>query len=57
MLALIASRLQVPVEEPIDRDPGLITLAASVLRIVTRAYEAGFRRQCALISQTLHHTH
>ncbi len=57
MLALIASRLQAPVEEPIDRDPGFITLAASVLRIVTRTYEAGFRRQCALISQTLHHTH
>lgn len=57
MLALIASRLRNPIEEPIDRDPGFLTLAASVLRVVTRTYEAGFRRQCALIAETIHHTH
>jgi hypothetical protein len=56
MLALIASRLAAPVDEPIDRDPGIITLAASLLRAVTHRNEAAFQRRCDLAAKTDYHT-
>lgn len=55
MLALITSRLAAPVDEPIDRDPGIITLAASLLRAVTRRHDAAFQRRCDLAAKTEHH--
>ncbi|MCJ2047954.1 hypothetical protein MKK58_25940 [Methylobacterium sp. J-078] len=56
MLALITSRLAAPVDEPIDRDPGIITLAASLLRAVTRRHDAAFQRRCDLAAKADHHT-
>jgi hypothetical protein len=56
MLALITSRLAAPADEPIDRDPGIITLAASLLRAVTRRHDAAFQRRCELAAKTEHHT-
>ena len=56
MLSLITARLAAPVDEPIDHDPGIITLAASLLRIVTRRHDAAFQRRCDLAAKADHHT-
>ncbi|MCJ2035113.1 hypothetical protein [Methylobacterium sp. J-068] len=55
MLALITSRLAAPVDEPIDRDPGIITLAASMLRAVSRRHGAAFQRRCDLAAKSNPH--
>ena len=55
MLSLITARLAAPVDEPIDRDPGIITLAASLLRIMTRRHDAAFQRRCDLAGKAEHH--
>ena len=56
MLALIATRLASPADEPIDRDPGIITLASAVFRMVARRHDAAFQRRCDLAAKTDHHT-
>ncbi|MBX9930765.1 MAG: hypothetical protein K2Y56_04390 [Methylobacterium sp.] len=55
MLALITPGLGTPADEPIDRDPGIITLAASLLRAVSRHREAAFQRRCDLAAKADHH--
>ncbi|MDP4025541.1 hypothetical protein Q8W71_23175 [Methylobacterium sp. NEAU 140] len=50
MLALIASRIPGPVEETSDRDPGFLTLAFSVARILRRGARTAYRRHVALIA-------
>ncbi|MDR7036797.1 MULTISPECIES: hypothetical protein [Methylobacterium] len=47
MLAVLVSNIARPVEEPLDRDPGFLTLAASILRALRRGHEAAFARRCA----------
>ena len=54
MLSLITSRLGAPADEPVDRDPGIITLAASLLRAVSRGREAAFQRRCDLAAKADH---
>ncbi|MGU3359469.1 hypothetical protein ACLBWX_03955 [Methylobacterium sp. M6A4_1b] len=56
MLAFITSRIAAPVDEPIDRDPGIITLAASLFRVVTRRHDEAFQRRCDLAAKADHHT-
>ncbi|MCJ2083624.1 hypothetical protein [Methylobacterium sp. J-090] len=52
MLAFLTANLPAQAEEPIDRDPGIITLAATMLRALTRQTDAAFRRRCDLAGQT-----
>ncbi|GEP05021.1 hypothetical protein [Methylobacterium oxalidis] len=47
MLAVLVSNISRPVEEPLDRDPGVLTLAAAIVRAVRREHEAAFARRCA----------
>ncbi|WP_200941009.1 hypothetical protein [Methylobacterium sp. Leaf113] len=56
MLSLITARLSAPVDEPIDRDPGIITLAASILRMMGRRHDAAFQRRCELAAKAEHHS-
>ncbi|SFG53852.1 hypothetical protein [Methylobacterium gossipiicola] len=53
MLALLVSNLPAPVDEPVDRDPGIITLAGTVLRAIGRERNAAFRRRCDLAGTTI----
>lgn len=46
MLAVIASNLTAPAEEAVDRDPGILTLAAAILRSLRRGGGAAFARRC-----------
>ncbi|WP_430912993.1 hypothetical protein [Methylobacterium sp. sgz302541] len=46
MLAVIASNVAAPAEEAADRDPGILTLAAAVVRAVRRGSAAAFARRC-----------
>ncbi|GJE15917.1 hypothetical protein [Methylobacterium marchantiae] len=46
MLSLFVSNTPAPVEEPIDRDPGVITLTAALVRAIRRQHDAAFRRRC-----------
>ncbi|WP_187272996.1 hypothetical protein [Methylobacterium sp. WL69] len=52
MLAIFATNRPAQTEEPIDRDPGIITLAAAMLRALNRHTDAAFRRRCDLAGQT-----
>ena len=56
MLAILTANISAQADEPIDRDPGIITLAASLLRAVTRRHDAAFQRRCDLAAKTEHHT-
>lgn len=56
MLAFLASQLRNPLEEPVDRDPGVITLAATVLRALGRQHQAAFQRRCDLAAKPSGHT-
>ncbi|WP_194075089.1 hypothetical protein [Methylobacterium durans] len=47
MLAVLVSNIADPVEEPLDRDPGFLTLAVSILRSLRRGHDAAFARRCA----------
>ena len=38
MLAVLVSNISRPVEEPLDRDPGVLTLAAAIVRAVRREH-------------------
>lgn len=55
MLALLVTNLPVQAEEPIDRDPGIITLAAALLRAFGRERDAAFRRRCDHAATTIIH--
>lgn len=48
MLALITSRIPGPVEETLDRDPGIFTLAFAVVRALRSGAQAALARHCAL---------
>lgn len=48
MLAFIASRIHSPVVEAPDRDPGILTLAFTVARVVRRSAGSAFGRRPAL---------
>lgn len=52
MLSLFIANTPAPAEEPIDRDPGVITLAAAVIRAVRRQHDAAFRRRCEQATTT-----
>lgn len=52
MLSLLVSNATAPVNEPLDRDPGVITLAAMLVRALHRQHEAAFRRRCDLAGRT-----
>ncbi|WP_204262709.1 hypothetical protein [Methylobacterium sp. BTF04] len=56
MLAFLVSNLPRPADEPLDRDPGVITLAATVLRAIGRQHDAAFQRRCDLAAKTARHT-
>lgn len=55
MLSLITSHIAAPVDEPVDRDSGIITLAASILRAVSRRHDAAFQRRCDLAAKANPH--
>ncbi|GJE45248.1 hypothetical protein [Methylobacterium soli] len=46
MLTVLVSNIAEPLEEPLDRDPGVLTLAATLLRAIRRGHEAAFARRC-----------
>ena len=46
MLAVIASNLSAPAEDSLDRDPGILTLAAAILRSLRSGSAAAFARRC-----------
>ncbi|WP_019904914.1 hypothetical protein [Methylobacterium sp. 77] len=46
MLSFFVSSTPAQADEPIDRDPGVITLAAALIRAVRRQHDAAFRRRC-----------
>ncbi|GJD30767.1 hypothetical protein PMNALOAF_2017 [Methylobacterium adhaesivum] len=52
MLALLTPNLPAQADEPIDRDPGIITLTATLLRALNRQTDAAFRRRCNLAGRT-----
>ena len=52
MLALLTVNSPSQAEEPIYRDPGIITLTAALLRALSRQRDAAFRRRCNLAGQT-----
>lgn len=52
MLALIASSFSTHRDEPLDRDPGIVTLAATILRALRRGHADAFRRRCDLVKRT-----
>lgn len=45
MLAVLASTFPKPVEESVDRDPGILTLAATLLNAWQRRHERVTRRR------------
>ena len=51
MLAFIASRVPHPLEETVDRDPGALTLAFALARIVRREAKLAFARHCDLLAR------
>ncbi|WP_191969976.1 hypothetical protein [Methylobacterium planeticum] len=46
MLTALVSSLAKPVDEPLDRDPGVLTLAASIVRAIRRGHASAFARRC-----------
>ena len=52
MLAILTANISAQADEPIDRDPGIITLTAALLRALSRQRDAAFRRRCDLAGQT-----
>ncbi|MGU3540301.1 hypothetical protein [Methylobacterium sp. A54F] len=46
MLAVIATHITQPAEESVDRDPGILTLAALVTRSLRRSVGTAFARRC-----------
>lgn len=52
MLALIASRVPHPAEETADRDPGFLTLAFAVARVVRREAKLALVRHCDLLARS-----
>jgi hypothetical protein len=46
MLTVLVSNIANPVEEPLDRDPGVLTLAATIVRAIRRGHDAAFSRRC-----------
>lgn len=55
MLAFLVSNMPRPIDESVDRDPGVITLAATLLRALNRRHEAAFQRRCDLAARTGSH--
>lgn len=51
MLAFIATRVPAPAHETADRDPGFLTLAFTLARIVRREVATAFDRHCALMAE------
>lgn len=51
MLAVIVSGVSQPTEESLDRDPGILTLAVSVLRSLRLAADAAFMRRCERVRE------
>lgn len=45
MLAILASTFPKPVEETVDRDPGILTLVATLLSACHRRFERVMRRR------------
>lgn len=51
MLAFIATRIPAPAQEAADRDPGFLTLAFALARILRREAATAFARHCTLMAQ------
>ncbi len=51
MLALIATRTPTPAEEVADRDPGFVTLAISMIRVMRRQLNYAFACHCELMAK------
>lgn len=51
MLAFIASRVPHPAEEIADRDPGVLTLAFTVARVVRHEMKRAFARHADLLAR------
>lgn len=45
MLAVIASNVPAPEQETVDRDPGILTLASALVRVIRRGSAAAFARR------------
>ncbi|MCJ2008904.1 hypothetical protein [Methylobacterium sp. J-092] len=55
MLSVLTARVPVPADEPQDRDPGFLTLAFTVVRVLRREGRSAFERRCARAAETLPH--
>ena len=52
MLSILTAKSVEPEVEAIDRDPGIITLAARVVGAIRRTGRAGFARRCETLRRT-----
>ena len=52
MLSILAAKTVAPEVEAIDRDPGIITLAARIVGAIRRTQRAGFARRCETLRRT-----
>ena len=53
MLSVLTAHVPVPADEPRDRDPGFLTLAFMVVRVLRREGRNAFERRCARAAETL----
>ena len=52
MLSILTAKSLEPEVEAIDRDPGIITLAARIVDAIRRTSRAGFARRCETLQRT-----
>ncbi|WP_187275069.1 MULTISPECIES: hypothetical protein [unclassified Methylobacterium] len=55
MLSVLTAHVPAPADEPQDRDPGFLTLAFTVVRVLRREGRNAFERRCARAAETLPH--
>lgn len=52
MLSVLAAKIPTPADEPQDRDPGILTLAFAVIRLLRRAGSIAFERSGHRVGET-----
>ena len=55
MLSVLTAHVPVPAVESQERDPGFLTLAFAVVRVLRREGRNAFARRCARAAETLPH--
>lgn len=52
MLSVLTARIPTPADEPQDRDPGILTLAFAVIRLLRRRGRIAFERRGHRVAET-----